>query len=332
MQPMRSVSTNCKMDPCTGLSTSRCNKPLYSRSRITTAPWVCPGQRYHDAQQTRRAHHCSQNWPVPRLLLHIFLRCTKASCTSNMAKTSTAEVVELNTLASTRHDSVQQSLSETDPVAKIGHTLTVPRTLDRLVALIGVNSSVVCPWPNFYFVATLNLANGGIAGLLVGTIVACIGMAPVYLSLAEKLRKCAALQPFRGARLTFDRQVSDRWRTIPLGGSTSATQSTEVPQLPLLLHPHIHMALIPRSRRLAFRSGRLSDPTDSYRRVPYPKHLHSGCLCTICRLRGQHYMGQTHEHSRGLRAGNTCCGFLPPGWVVGVCQCLGKLNCQPRLQ
>ena len=81
--------------------------------------------------------------------------------------------------------------SELDPVAKIGHKPTVPRTLDRLIGLIGVNSSVVCPWPNFYMAATLNLANGGTAGLLVGTILACIGMTPVYLSLAEKMRKYA---------------------------------------------------------------------------------------------------------------------------------------------
>ncbi|KAK5716978.1 hypothetical protein LTR17_016195 [Elasticomyces elasticus] len=76
-----------------------------------------------------------------------------------------------------------------DPVAKIGHTATVPRTLDKLIGLIGVNSSVVCPWPNFYFVAALNLGNGGSLGLLLGTLIACVGMAPVYLSLAEKMRK-----------------------------------------------------------------------------------------------------------------------------------------------
>lgn len=76
-----------------------------------------------------------------------------------------------------------------DPVKAIGHKPTVPRTLNKLVSLIGVNSSVVCPWPNFYFVAALNLGNGGSLGLLVGAVVATCGMAPVYLSLAEKMRK-----------------------------------------------------------------------------------------------------------------------------------------------
>ena len=106
-----------------------------------------------------------------------------------MAKDAThsasTEVVEL----SYQQSSPQYEPSEVDPVAKIGHTPTVPRTLHRLVSLIGVNSSVVCPWPNFYFVAALNLGNGGSLGLLIGTIVACFGMAPVYLSLAEKMRK-----------------------------------------------------------------------------------------------------------------------------------------------
>ena len=58
----------------------------------------------------------------------------------------------------------------------------------------------------FYFVSVLNLANGGkrkkteradgvadafvgTAGLLVGTIIACAFMAPVYISIAEKIRK-----------------------------------------------------------------------------------------------------------------------------------------------
>jgi hypothetical protein len=95
-----------------------------------------------------------------------------------------SEVVELANLQNGGKEG-----TETDPVARIGHKPTVPRTLDRLIGLIGVNSSVVCPWPNFYFVAALNLGNGGTLGLLVGTIAACFGMAPVYLSLAEKMRK-----------------------------------------------------------------------------------------------------------------------------------------------
>lgn len=100
-----------------------------------------------------------------------------------MVDAPSTEIVDLDNL----HSLPQQE--ETDPVGKIGHTATIPQTLDGLIGLIGVNSSVVCPWPNFYFVAALNLGNGGTLGLLVGTIVACFGMAPVYLSLAEKMRK-----------------------------------------------------------------------------------------------------------------------------------------------
>ncbi|KAK5173804.1 uncharacterized protein LTR77_002485 [Saxophila tyrrhenica] len=99
---------------------------------------------------------------------------------------SSTEVVELGNLRSSPERSPS---SNEDPVVKIGHKPTVPRTLDKLIGLIGVNSSVVCPWPNFYFVAALNLGNGGSLGLLVGTIAATVGMAPVYLSLAEKMRK-----------------------------------------------------------------------------------------------------------------------------------------------
>lgn len=77
-----------------------------------------------------------------------------------------------------------------DLIKATGHKPTLPRTLSKLIALIGVKCSVVCPWPTFYFVAALNLGNGGSLGLLVGTIVATCGMAPVYLSLAEKMRKC----------------------------------------------------------------------------------------------------------------------------------------------
>lgn len=95
-------------------------------------------------------------------------------------------VVELNHLGTLPE---RPTCSIEDPVKAIGHNPTVPRTLDKLIGLIGVNSSVVCPWPNFYFVAALNLGNGGSLGLLIGTIAATCGMVPVYLSLAEKMRK-----------------------------------------------------------------------------------------------------------------------------------------------
>ena len=115
-----------------------------------------------------------------------------------------SEVVELDDLQNGREG------TESDPVARIGHKPTVPRTLNRLIGLIGVNSSVVCPWPNFYFVAALNLGNGGTLGLLIGTIAATCGMAPVYLSLAEKMRK----YPTAGGTLKGYWFEDTRWISI----------------------------------------------------------------------------------------------------------------------
>lgn len=100
-----------------------------------------------------------------------------------------SQIADVEDGTHSKQDQQSRQSPDLDPVEKIGHKPTVPRTLDKLIGLIGVNSSVVVPWPNFYLVATLNLANGGTAGLLVGTIIACIGMTPVYLSLAEKMRK-----------------------------------------------------------------------------------------------------------------------------------------------
>ncbi|KAK5164304.1 uncharacterized protein LTR77_009999 [Saxophila tyrrhenica] len=65
----------------------------------------------------------------------------------------------------------------------------VPRTLTKLVGLIGVNSSVFVRWPSFIFVAVLNLSNGGTWGLVVGLIVSIVFMIPLYISLAENIRK-----------------------------------------------------------------------------------------------------------------------------------------------
>jgi hypothetical protein len=72
-------------------------------------------------------------------------------------------------------------VSDSEAVEKLGIKPTVPRTLKRLIGLIGVNSSVVCPWPSFYFVSVLNLANGGTGGLIVGTIIACVFMVRLQL-------------------------------------------------------------------------------------------------------------------------------------------------------
>ena len=81
--------------------------------------------------------------------------------------------------------------ADADAVKNLNLVPTIQRTLNKLISLIGLNSAVVCPWPAFYFTAVLSLANGGTAGLLVGIIIACIFMAPVYISLAEKIRKYA---------------------------------------------------------------------------------------------------------------------------------------------
>lgn len=72
------------------------------------------------------------------------------------------------------------------------------------MALIGVNSSVGCPWPNFYFVAALNLEDRGSLGLLIGTIAATGGIVPVYLSFAEEIRKSVAHRRFLDGRSADD--------------------------------------------------------------------------------------------------------------------------------
>lgn len=79
--------------------------------------------------------------------------------------------------------------SDADAIAKLHHKPTIPRTLDRLIGLIGVNSSVVSAWPIFFLTSVISLSNGGTAGLLVGVIIASLGMVPVYISLAEKIRR-----------------------------------------------------------------------------------------------------------------------------------------------
>ncbi|KAK5170561.1 uncharacterized protein LTR77_005149 [Saxophila tyrrhenica] len=66
---------------------------------------------------------------------------------------------------------------------------TIPRTLKGAVGLIGVNSSVVSAWPIFFLTSVISLSFAGAAGLLIGIIVASLGMTPVYISLAEKIRR-----------------------------------------------------------------------------------------------------------------------------------------------
>lgn len=79
--------------------------------------------------------------------------------------------------------------SDSDAVAQLHLKPTIPRTLDKLIGLIGVNSSVVSAWPIFFLTSVISLSNGGTAGLLIGVIVAALGMVPVYMSLAEKIRR-----------------------------------------------------------------------------------------------------------------------------------------------
>jgi hypothetical protein len=79
--------------------------------------------------------------------------------------------------------------ADAEAVEKLGITPTLPRSLNQIIGLIGVNSSVVVPWPSFIFVAVLNLANGGTAGLIVDLLIGIVFMVLVYISLAEKIRK-----------------------------------------------------------------------------------------------------------------------------------------------
>ncbi|KAK3712082.1 hypothetical protein LTR37_009173 [Vermiconidia calcicola] len=91
-----------------------------------------------------------------------------------------------------------RAYSDAEAVARLGLTPTVPRTLTKLIGLIGVNSSVVVPWPTFIFVAVLNLSNGGTGGLVVDLSITIVFMIPVYISLAEKIRNflCCGILTF----------------------------------------------------------------------------------------------------------------------------------------
>jgi hypothetical protein len=166
---------------------------LSARSGHSAAKHMCCAR-----VDVRGGDHCTSYFLVFLLCLLVdaysyLLLTTIHKSALNMLKDDTLKETEDLELNGVSNESSPRRYSSTptadDPVVKIGHTPTVPHTLDKLVGLIGVNSSVVCPWPNFYFVAALNLGNGGSLGLLIGTLIACIGMAPVYLSLAEKMRK-----------------------------------------------------------------------------------------------------------------------------------------------
>lgn len=98
-----------------------------------------------------------------------------------------AGAYELNDLSD--ESSTRQPHSDANAIEKLNHKATIPRTLNRLIGLVGVNSSVVSAWPIFFLTSVISLSNGGTAGLLVGVIVASLGMVPVYISLAEKIRR-----------------------------------------------------------------------------------------------------------------------------------------------
>lgn len=83
----------------------------------------------------------------------------------------------------------RDTVSDADAVARLHVKPTIPRKLDRLIGLIGVNSSVVSAWPIFFLTSVLSLSKGGTAGLLIVVIIAALGLVPVYISLAEKIRK-----------------------------------------------------------------------------------------------------------------------------------------------
>ena len=103
-------------------------------------------------------------------------------------KETPSGAVELDK-ASDRGAWTGEPYSDADAVARLHIKPTIPRSLDRLIGLIGVNSSVVSAWPIFFLTSVLSLSNGGTAGLLVGVVIAALGMLPVYISLAEKIRK-----------------------------------------------------------------------------------------------------------------------------------------------
>ena len=78
--------------------------------------------------------HCLPSSPPPPLI-----------ATMKEEPKHSTEVVELDDAPAYRSPSGEAS--DAEAVKKLGVTPTIPRTLERLIGLIGVNSSVVCPWP-----------------------------------------------------------------------------------------------------------------------------------------------------------------------------------------
>lgn len=104
------------------------------------------------------------------------------------AQLAFAAAVELQHDSDVQLSPREESVDE-HAVKRLHHKPTIPRTLNHLIGLIGVNSSVVSAWPIFFLTSVLSLSNGGTAGYLVGVLIASIGLIPVYISLAEKIRK-----------------------------------------------------------------------------------------------------------------------------------------------
>ncbi|KAI7215022.1 hypothetical protein KC333_g5677 [Hortaea werneckii] len=111
-----------------------------------------------------------------------------AAVKGNGAQLAFATAVELQHDSDVQLSSREESFDE-NAVKRLHHKPTIPRTLNHLIGLIGVNSSVVSAWPIFFLTSVLSLSNGGTAGYLVGVLIASIGLIPVYISLAEKIRK-----------------------------------------------------------------------------------------------------------------------------------------------
>lgn len=85
-------------------------------------------------------------------------------------------------------------------------------------------------------------------------------------------------------------------RTIPLGRSSCASEITKVPELSLLLHTHLYLAVLPWCRSMALWSR--------YHRHRSTIHRRVSCLAIIleCHVRygvcisGEHYLGQAYEY------------------------------------
>lgn len=230
-------------------------------------------------------------------------------------------VHELHDLA---HSSPHRHTSpDANAIEKLHHKPTIPRTLDRLIGLVGVNSSVVSAWPIFFLTSVISLSNGGTAGLLVGVIVASLGMIPVYISLAEKIRR----YPTAGGQYHWVAALAPpsvrRFLSFYCGFVLGKYSSWELCRQKLIVCS-VYMDDIPRRKRLAWSIEYLLHHLDPHGRLRcevgfYHRNHHAAC-CARC----QHLVGQAHESRRDDLHHSASCGAVNANCIAHFRQSHGS--------